>query len=425
MLRRVWDRHRYMQDEPAYREFLEEISGSSDIWKVPQCEIAQWWERRQSARLTIDGKHTARVTVDIPDAVVEIDGEELRVPPFELDGLSAPYRLPTYSADLRTPFLSEVLGHLGYGHVGPNNGNDDESTLDSSRLSAVLQTLKATAREHHRYEPEDLAVLTKLMADAHDRCHLPQLRIWSLPHSGGIPWRVSVSTRYDVDKAIVNLPAIRELEAQHGLRSTVYLRPFGMFYGQPEIEACTRALLDGVEYALHGEFVSTAESRFGNELKAAIGEKQSLSRMCGTQVHGVCMHGGELRTNTSSRTRDAIEDAGFLYETMYRNLYFLPLHLPTEHGVRKTISIGQHFADITVPGTSEFPDRLRDSFLEQYAAARAVGGVFVPVMHPLYFDIAHYIQRPMNLWRILAFMPEFAVRLAKTKRGQSYSNLVD
>ena len=65
--------------------------------------------------------------------------------------------------------------------------------------------------------------------------------------------------------------------------------------------------MEGHEVALHGEFVTTAEQRFGSEEAAAMGEKEYLAGLTGQEVEGVCMHGGELRTNTSTRTRDAIE----------------------------------------------------------------------------------------------------------------------
>ena len=93
--------------------------------------------------------------------------------------------------------------------------------------------------------------------------------------------------------------------------------------------------------------------------------------MVGREVAGVCMHGGELRTNTSPRTREAIEQAGYLYETMYRNRYYLPLHLPAEEGVRGTLSIGQHFADITVPGDERFSEALTRAFPHVSTPARA------------------------------------------------------
>lgn len=134
------------------------------------------------------------------------------------------------------------------------------------------------------------------------------------------------------------------------------------------------------------------------------------------------MHGGELRTNTSPRTRSAIELAGYRYETMYRNRYYLPLHLPTADGVMRTLSIGQHYADITTAGTPSFVPDLRDALASCYDEARAAGGVFVPVMHPLYFDVGHYIRQPRSILRVAAFLPRFVGRVVKMKSGQHYSN---
>lgn len=410
-----------MQDGPAYREFLEEVAAAGDSWCVPQAEVAAWWSRRQSARLRLMGGpgETRRVECDLAGAVVEVDGGELRVPPFALPAASRDASLPTLPPAGKGGYLGELLAHLGYGHVAIDPG---ATGTDAAELSAIVERLRASALRHMRHEAGDIAAFRALVAEAHHRQGLPELRLWPLPHRDGRPWRVAVSSRYDVDKAIVNLPAIHELEGRFGLRSTVYMRPMGIFYGDREIRAYLKSC-SGHEVALHGEFITTAEQRFGDEFAAAAGEKQYLEELVGAEVHGVCMHGGELRTNTSPRTRDAIEAAGYRYETMYRNRYYLPLHLPVEEGgIRQTLSIGQHFADISVPGVEGFPARLRDGFLECYREAREVGGVFVPVMHPLYFGVGSYLSHPINAWRIAAFLPVFLGRVARMRKGQAYSN---
>ena len=101
-----------------------------------------------------------------------------------------------------------------------------------------------------------------------------------------------MSPRFDVDKAIVNMPLIHELEGKYGMRSTAYIRPCGPFYGAREIRRYLERI-GGNEIALHGEFVTTSQ-RFGDEFKAAAGEKQLLEYITGRDVSGVCMHGGEL-----------------------------------------------------------------------------------------------------------------------------------
>jgi hypothetical protein len=426
LIQRAIQRHRYMQDRPAYREFLEHVRDQGSTWLVPQAEIAEWWEDRQSAIVRCryeDG--TLILECDLERACVEVDGERVLSLPARIDGFpsaDANLQMPAYDADLCSPFFEEVLGHLGYRHIEASPSLGEDEPLAAASIRPLMEAMLTTARKHQRLPERETGLLRGALREAHQRRGLPDFRLWTLPAEAGRPFLSAVSSRYDVDKAIVNLPQIHDLEESFGLRSTVYLRPLGMFYGGREI----RGYLDRVrdhEIALHGEFVSSAEERFGNEMVAATGEKQLLQSLTGREVLGVCMHGGELRTNTTSTTRDAIEDAGYRYETMYRNQYYLPLHLPIENRVRRTLSIGQHFADISVPGTGEFPVGLANAFIEQYSLARGVGGVFVPVMHPLYFDLANYLSHPMNLWRIAAFSPRFLVRVARMKIGQNYSNV--
>jgi hypothetical protein len=344
------------------------------------------------------------------------------MPPISLDPTLSQSALPLLSPEVCNPFVREVFGHLGYGHMLGSKGTPAQ--LDMEHLRLLLEELQDSVRQHQRFDEELLTQLRDVLREVHHSRGLPDLRIWTLPHREGRAYRVAVSTRYDVDKAIVNLPAIHALEQEFDLRSTVYLRPMGLFYGAREIRRYLEEM-DGHEVALHGEFVTTAESHFKSEAAAAVREKELLSHLSGQEVEGVCMHGGELRTNTTPRTRDAIEAAGYRYETMYRNRYYLPLHLPQDGTVRKTLSIGQHFADITVPGRAEFPMQLRDSFLNHFHKAAAVGGVFVPVMHPLYFNIGNYLRYPENLWRLAAFLPVFASRILRIKAGRSYVNASD
>ena len=110
------------------------------------------------------------------------------------------------------------------------------------------------------------------------------------------------------------------------------------------------------------------------------------------------MHGGEPGGNLSPNTRAAIEAARFAYETMYRNSYFHPLHLPAGMKPMRTLSIGQHFADLDVTPGPDFQRELEKSLVDRFEQAAAAGGVFVPVLHPLYFDIVHYLSRMEWAW---------------------------
>ncbi len=277
------------------------------------------------------------------------------------------------------------------------------------------------ALQHQRYEPDLLRTFREFVTQAHHDQGLPELRLWHWPARGDRPYRMALSVRYDVDKAIVNLPAIRALEENFSLRSTWYLRPLGMFYGKSEIKQL-RALNTGHELALHGEFVSTSERLGCDELEAAKHEKNCLEQLIGQEVLGVCMHGGELRSNTTSETRHIVESAGFRYDTLFRNRYYLPLYIPLDERTRGTLSIGQHFADISVPQEGNFTDHLSTEYIAHFDAASRVGGVFVPVMHPLYFGVWNYLKHPVNSMRILAFVPQYFLTAARMKKGQDYAN---
>jgi hypothetical protein len=174
------------------------------------------------------------------------------------------------------------------------------------------------------------------------------------------------------------------------MRSTAYIRPCGPFYGAREIRRYLERI-GGNEIALHGEFVTTSR-RFGDEFKAAAGEKQLLEYITGRDVAGVCMHGGEPGGNLSPNTRAAIEAARFAYETMCRNGSFHPLHLPAGMKPMRTLSIGQHVADLDVRPGHDFQRELERSLVDRFEQAADVGGVLVPVLHPLYFDLVRYLS---------------------------------
>jgi hypothetical protein len=428
LIQRVFLRSAYVHDRRVYEAFLQHIDAHGDVWKVSQREIAEWWERRQNARLSIDflGNATFRVSCPLNGVVVEIDGDELRVPPFELSfSVDVPARSVGISCGCKREhagFLFEVLGHLGYGHV-TLAVDGDRADVPEDEMTPVLEALIRACNDQQRYDPEVISKLRGILRRVHRRLGLPDLRIWNLPHRDGRPYRVCVSTRYDVDRAIVNLPVINELEAKHGLSSTVYLRPRGYFYGRSEIERYAR-LAGMTEIALHGEFITTAESLSTDEYAAAILEKKMLEEIVRGEVVGVCMHGGELRTNTTPRTKDSIERAGFRYETMYRNDYYLPLHLPHGNGVRKTLSIGQHYADVSATPGPGFEERLLRSFIDHFSRAESAGGVFIPVLHPLYFGLFNYMKHPRNAFRVGAFIPRLFMTVARMKRDQFYGNKI-
>ena len=282
--------------------------------------------------------------------------------------------------------------------------------------------MHSTAIKHWRYENDEIEKFRSLVKEVHNKKGLPDLRIWPLPHNNGIPYRACVSTRYDVDKAIMLMPEINELEAKYGLKSTAYIRPIGYFYGESEI-------IDYVkhsnisEIALHGEFVTTAERFKKDEFYSAKREKEILENMINREVEGVCMHGGELHSNATSNTKKAIELAGFKYETLYSSGYYHPFHLPLSKNISKTLSITRHTADISIPLTNQFKDIFLKELIDKFSTAYNIGGIFVPIMHPLYFGISKYLLNVKNMYMIARFTPKFISSIIKMRANQLFINV--
>jgi len=421
MIARVLARHRYMHDELPYRRLLEYAKALGPVWLATQRDVAHWWRMRNLARLKLEitGPNRLTISTELPNGVVEVGGGELHTLPYSIS-VSADARtdvkLPAPHSQQLVEFLEELLRHLGYAHVHIGNPGTSSQTLTD-----CLRDLYRHALQHQRYEPSLLKEVRKHIQDAHRAASLPDIRIWHWPANNKRAYRMALSVRFDVDKAIVNLPLIHSLEASFGLHSTVYLRPAGLFYGEREIRHY-RLMNFPHEIALHGEFETTREILGSTSLAAANYEKERLESFIGQEVFGVCMHGGELRSNTTPETRLVVESAGFDYDTLFRNRYYLPLFIPTERGTRRTLSIGQHFADISVPIDTHFTHHLTQAFKEHCDAAFAEGGVFVPVMHPLYFGVGSYLRHPTNMRRILTFLPRYIQLTGRLRKDQSYVN---
>ncbi len=415
--------HRHAKNRFPYEGLLRHVDAHGDAWKAPQREIAAWWQARGAAALDLRVARpgTLDVSCALKDSVVEIDGKELRVPPFTCPVSSnvppGAVEISYHCASMNQDFAREIFGHLGYGHVA-SAYLDDVADIRMATLEPLLARLRDMANLRRRYGEDDIASLRAAVRAAHASRGIPELRLWTLPHRDSRPYRVCVSPRFDVDRAIVNMPLIHELEGKYGMRSTAYVRPCGPFYGAREIGRYLERIGD-TEIALNGEFVTTAK-RFGDEFKSAAGEKQLLEYIVGREVSGVCMHGGELNSNRSPNARAAIEAAGFAYETMYRNSFFHPLHLPAGMKPMRTLSIGQHFADLDVEPGPDFQRELEKSLVDRFERAAASGGVFVPVLHPLHFDLVHYLSRAGSICRLGAFMPGYPANVARMRRGQSH-----
>ncbi len=240
MLQRAIARHRLVKNRAPYEALLARAAARGDVWFATQREVAAWWEARGAAALDIRVAEPGAIRVSCPlaNAVAEIYGKELRVPPFDHPVAAHVPRgaleISYHCSSMYQDFAREMFTHLGYGHVAPTF-LDDVADIRMAALDPALRALIDTAVAHQFYGGEEIAAVRAAVRAAHERRGVPELRIWSLPHRDGRPYRAALSPRFDVDKAIVNMPLIHALEGKYGARSTAYVRPCGPFYGAREI----------------------------------------------------------------------------------------------------------------------------------------------------------------------------------------------
>lgn len=424
MILRAIDRHRSMLDLKGYEIFLEDMAREERVWRVTQRDFARWWIRREAAvvrfKLQADG---VLVESDLSDACIQCEDGRVVSLPTVLPGEVIDERRPVIEVEPRFVDIARRLcRHFGCGHIEIRAGADRDPIGLS--LTSVLEGFGRASRDAKRYPEDRLDAVRQALIEASARAGFPWVCIWGLPAADGRPYRCAFSPRFDVDKAIVNMPRIAALQNRFDVVGTFYLRPVGLFYGAREIERW-RHSIPGNELALHGEFVTTAETMQGTESEAARHEKQKLERLLGEHVVGVCIHGGELRTNLSPRTAAAIDEAGFEYETTsYDRPYTRPFYMPNEDAThwRTALTMIRQQDDVTVPLTSDFPTEMARRFRRDLDVAIEQGGVFVPTMHPLYFGVGNYLRYPENVARLIGFVPVFLRRAMQMKSGNVYVN---
>jgi hypothetical protein len=209
------------------------------------------------------------------------------------------------------------------------------------------------------------------------------------------------------------MSGILDLESRYHARSTLHLRSYSPFYGRTEIEEIMRHPACS-EVALHGEFVGHA-SRFGGVLEAAVSEKKQLEEIAGHNVVGVSLHGGELLSNYSVEAKQAISKVGFLYDTSNGPApYYFPYRLLTQDGsFNGTYQVNTNFGDIRIPYSKNYADDFFNEAMHQVERAAERSGILVMMLHPLFFNFLKYLLRPINLIRLLQFLPTYLVRLRR------------
>ena len=113
------------------------------------------------------------------------------------------------------------------------------------------------------------------------------------------------------------------------------------------------------------------------------------------------MHGGELSSNVSESTRDAIQRAGFLYDTSSRMQYYFPFRPLVNGRLSKSYCLVHVLGDIKIPANRDFGRVFYESAMAAMTQVYEQNGVFVLMLHPVYFGFWPYLSKSRN-WRSLA-----------------------
>jgi len=134
-----------------------------------------------------------------------------------------------------------------------------------------------------------------------------------------------------------------------------------------------------------------------------VAEKGCLERVIGWPVTGVCMHGGELTCNISDKTMDAVEAAGFLYETSSGMDYYFPYRPIVNGRMRSVYRLNHGFSDVKLTPGRNYARDFCDKVMQRMDTVYEQNGVFVLMLHPVYFGFFAYLSHPKNLARVVRF----------------------
>ena len=389
-------RHLVAKNSRPYERILEHVTAQSDIWIASQGEYIAWWQQRENATLKISVSD-ARCHVHTPleNGIIE------KFPGKFLDSPTVPCPETTFSGEVWITIdstleekwaLIEILKREGI--LNYRIANEGEFMLSRQKVGGLLQEIQDRMRQRGgRLLEADISAVRQMVIDKLAAHHLPLLRVWYHPRRNGLVTRAVFSARYDVDRAITNLARIRALEQRYNVPSTFYLRAFCPFYTAQEIKKLA-AEPWCPEIALHGEFAANAR-KYGNELKAAQTEKKHLEKLTGYPILGMGMHGGELTCNLSEHTELAIQQAGLRYDTTPRpKRYFFPFrkvidgHLSTAYGLAHALS------DVEIIPDKNYERVFYDRAIAKLNEIYKQNGIFVLMLHPVYFSFLAYLSNP-------------------------------
>ena len=152
------------------------------------------------------------------------------------------------------------------------------------------------------------------------------------------------------------------------------------------------------EIGLHGEFVTNVR-QYGDEFEAAIAEKAHIEALIGRPVLGVCMHEGELTSNTTKDTPDVVQKADLLYDTTPNMKYYLPFKKIINGQLSKSYSLIHPTGDIKMPVSRKYNQVFYEKVVAKMNEIYDYNGVFVLMLHPIYFGFFRYLCNPIN-WRL-------------------------
>ncbi len=416
LLKRALDRNFKMKNYVPYERFLGAMAGRGDIWMVSQGEYINWWDHRINGTLKLLAcPGQCRAKTDLANAVFEkfpgefFNSTTIPCPDSDFDGQ---IQLTIDQSLGRKDLLIEALRREGILNFTVGSGGE---FFLSHKIDTILVDMEVSLKERNMKQFDQCVHrVRQAVIDLLGRRNLPLIRVWYHPIVKGKVIKAVLSVRYDVDRAITNMPMIWALERKYGATSTAHLRAFGPFYGRQEIQALVN-LPQCTELALHGEFVGNA-ARYGGQLPAALAEIEYLERVTGTAIKGVSFHGGELVKNRTKITRDIIENTGLLYDASLGGVapYFPFRRLAQNGRLEKTYRLRVNFADIGIP-YEHYAKNFYNEAMRQMELVSQQNGVLLMMMHPQYFGFFTYLFKPTNLINFLKFFPTYLTRVLKIK----------
>jgi hypothetical protein len=416
-LKRALYRNLKLQTFAPYERFLQAMSERDDAWIVSQGKYVLWWQKRASSDLEVtvfNGE--CHIITNLSEAVIENYPNDFHASPQIVipcpdSNFDGPILL-TIDPNLKQEELfKEALRREGILNFAEGSkGEFFFSREVSPILEEMASALKQTRMENFH---QCIVEMRQLIAERLAQRGIPLLRIWYHPCVDDRIVKVVISPRFDVDRAITNMPKIWGLEHKYQASSTAHLRPFCPFYSQRRIHEISKHPTCP-EIALHGEFASHA-SRFGGLLEAARAEKKEVEEITGREVLGVSLHGGELTKHNTAEARAVIPKAGFLYNVSLWSgptPYYFPYRLQREDGTfENTYHMHRNFGDIQVPLSERYGEDFFNGAMRQVEIASEHNGILVMVLHAVYFGFWSYLVNLENLVKLLVFLPTYFRRL--------------